>query len=145
MLKLWLAPFDTPRRGIEPIAPWRGLPVDRSPVPGRGGLHDGFSWLSADEILAALPLLERWTQTLTEEEFQKQRLKAYWEDATFAPWIESAPKLVSAQRKPGTSAEPEKFEVEFVLDISAEVQEFIDKVLELKSAHGDLRFVFEYA
>lgn len=146
-LRSWLAPWKSAE--MEPIAPWRGLPADlqelqRQQPTDQFANEECCSWVSADEILEALPLFKRWTQTVSEEEFQKAVSKENW-DYTHAPFVEHPPKFVAANRRPGQSGDDhKKFEAEFVVDVSDEVKKFTDKVLELKNAHGEVRFVFEY-
>lgn len=139
-LKLWLAPWNPGSRGIEPIAPWRNRPSDTK--------HDGHgvagSWLLADEILDALPLIEKWSTTLSEQEFEVKRHQSYW-DSVDASVDRDPIKLISVIRKPcQLTTSTASVEVEFLFDIGEEIKEFIDLVRELKRKYGDVRYVFEY-
>ncbi|MGJ7558884.1 hypothetical protein ACSFBI_33480 [Variovorax sp. RB3P1] len=151
----WLAPWEDlhGRWGINPISPWRGAPPDFS-VPGMNECdytellllptktYCEISWLSAEEILESLPILEMWMEDMDQAEFEKKSNESYW-DFRHAYWVEAPPRLVSARKLNVVPAEgSEKFKVEFITDRSEEARSFTGQVSKLQRDFQQVRFIF---
>ena len=146
-LRSWLAPWSN--MGIEPIAEWRGFPPDWILGDFQPTLPGCCSWMMADEILDSLPVIQKITTCLSEEEFQKRKRKEYWDDTyVYDPHGilgKGKSRFITASRRPFEEGYTvDSWGVDIFFDLSSEVKDFTDKVLELKNLHGEIRFVFCY-
>jgi hypothetical protein len=146
----WLAPF---RSGIEAISPFRGFHPDFDPEK-RGNMsllvYDSprgmNSWLTADEILAALPAIWTTTVRLSYEKFLAEDFLEEFNKVE--PYEDSHNwKFIAADwRSFEEGYTIDSWGVDLFFDISEDedFKTFIDKVRELKTTHGEVCYWFTY-
>jgi hypothetical protein len=158
--RLWSEPQSGDDFRTFPIAPSRGLPndfdysegiyrVDATRYTTVGRLD--CSWLQADEILNALPILGIRSLTVPigvyEKAWEHESDIARWQEITGLCQETWLPKLVGVSSCPegflhGTRGIPVKCLYDFSED--EDLSYFTDEVRQLRDFHGEVRFVYGF-
>lgn len=132
----------------------RGLPIDlrKSDYVET----DRLSWVLADEVLGALPLLGRCTYLvpleLAHSAWEQRATPKQWKQTTgisdeldFLEPYGGPPRIVSVAPIWSTESNlKNSVSVECVYDFSDEIREFIDEVEKLQKLYEVVRFVYEF-